>query len=67
MSKTLVQQQFGQDDGIGFQHKKSPLELARARHFGLLGIVERVQLLDGRLDIESKPNQGTRLRVTVPL
>lgn len=50
-----------EDDGRGY----TPSE---ERHsLGLAGIVERVQLLEGRLQIESAPGQGCRLLVEVPL
>ena len=55
-----------EDDGRGFD----PAEVARRPgrpHFGLLGIRERVELLGGRLTIDSAPGRGTRLRVEVPL
>jgi len=34
---------------------------------GLLGIRERVELLGGRVTIESAPGRGTRVAVTVPI
>lgn len=44
-----------QDDGIG-------MDVAAAhRGLGLLGAAERVAALGGRLDIDSRPGQGTRL------
>ena len=45
-----------EDDGRGF----SPDEPTDDGH-GLLGIRERVALLDGRLSIESSPGAGTTL------
>jgi len=35
--------------------------------FGLLGMRERATALGGRIDIESAPDQGTTVRVTVPI
>jgi PAS domain S-box-containing protein len=35
--------------------------------FGLVSIRERLGLLDGRMDIESAPGQGSRVTLTVPL
>lgn len=46
------------DDGVGSTDKTSG--------FGLLGIRERVALLGGELTVDSAPNQGFRLAVTVP-
>lgn len=51
------------DDGIGFQMPKSPTDFAPAGHFGLLGIHERVDLIGGRLEIQSEAGQGTCLSV----
>lgn len=51
------------DDGIGFD----PLAVAQqAGHYGLLGLRERARLLQGQLDIVSKPGQGTTLRLCLP-
>ncbi|MEV0224065.1 sensor histidine kinase [Streptomyces sp. NPDC050704] len=48
------------DDGRGFAPD------AAAAGFGLLGMRERVQLVAGSVDIDSCPESGTRLTVTVP-
>ncbi len=53
------------DDGRGFV-----LEDVRARpssSIGLFGMSERIALVDGRLEIESTPGQGTTVRATVPI
>jgi signal transduction histidine kinase len=51
-----------EDDGVGF-HSAS-----RSRPgLGLLGIEERVQELEGTLDIISHPGRGTILRVKIPV
>ncbi|MDE2814067.1 MAG: GAF domain-containing sensor histidine kinase [Gemmatimonadota bacterium] len=50
------------DDGRGF----APEQLSGDR-FGLVGLNERARLLGGRLDVESKPGQGTRIIAVVPL
>jgi signal transduction histidine kinase len=34
---------------------------------GLLGMRERVELLGGRLSVESAPGQGTRVQVRLPI
>ena len=51
------------DRGIGF-------DVARARMKGGLGLVgmrERIHLLNGTITIESKPGHGTTIRASVPL
>ncbi|SCE51439.1 PAS domain S-box-containing protein [Streptomyces sp. SolWspMP-5a-2] len=37
------------------------------RGSGLIGLVDRVEAIGGRLDLRSPPGQGTTLRVTAPL
>lgn len=53
------------DDGIGFV--PADVMQDRAGHLGLRGIKNRVKKLRGRLNIESAPNQGTSIRIIVPL
>jgi signal transduction histidine kinase len=55
------------DDGIGFDVVRT-VEGATARgHLGLLGMRERVQILGGSLEVDSKPARGTRIRISVPV
>lgn len=49
------------DNGKGFQ--PGP----KKRSYGLLGIRERVNMLGGEVDIQSKPGDGTSVRVAIPL
>ncbi|MCL4303992.1 MAG: hypothetical protein KJ077_50375 [Anaerolineae bacterium] len=56
-----------QDDGRGFEPPVNPAELAHTGHFGLMGIRERALLLGGRLEVRSKPGDGTTLEVFLPL
>ena len=50
------------DDGCGFDiHGKEALE-----GLGLAGMKERAELLDGMLEIQSRPGKGTELRFQVP-
>ena len=51
------------DTGIGFD----PGIPARGRHLGLAGMRERVRLVNGTLDIESAPGQGTTIVAWAPL
>ncbi|MGE5204699.1 MAG: sensor histidine kinase [Chlamydiota bacterium] len=50
-----------QDDGVGF------LPAGANKGLGLVGIQERVQALEGRCKIVSRPSQGTTIRVELPL
>lgn len=54
-----------EDDGRGFEPEN--VSHAERRHFGLMGIEERVEILGGHVKIESAPGQGTRVRLEVPL
>ena len=51
------------DNGLGFDMPKSPTDFAPSGHFGLLGIRERADLIGARLEVESTPGNGTRLKV----
>jgi PAS domain S-box-containing protein len=47
------------DNGIGFDYAKAK----RIDSYGLLGMKERVYLINGELTVESKPNRGTSIIV----
>jgi two-component system, NarL family, sensor histidine kinase UhpB len=51
------------DDGVGFD-QASP---GKGRHLGLASMRERVGLVNGTLDIESAPGQGTAIVAWVPM
>ena len=46
------------DDGVGGADP--------TKGSGLRGLVDRVEALDGRLEVESQPGKGTRIRVEIP-
>jgi two-component system, NarL family, sensor kinase len=50
------------DDGVGFVPDERT-----ARGLGLRSMDERVRLAQGHVDIESRPGQGTRVLVRMPL
>jgi signal transduction histidine kinase len=50
-----------EDDGAGFDQRT-----VREEGIGLLGMRERLALLDGRLEIESRPGAGTTIVAEVP-
>jgi signal transduction histidine kinase len=47
------------DDGVGGADT--------AKGTGLRGLADRVEALDGRLELQSEPEGGTRLRAEIPL
>jgi signal transduction histidine kinase/PAS domain-containing protein len=51
-----------EDNGVGF----NPLEIDQTQRLGLLGMRERVDMLEGTLTIESELGVGTTLFVEVP-
>ncbi|AOZ93228.1 sensor histidine kinase [Paenibacillus crassostreae] len=53
-----------QDNGCGF----NPMQLEEKRndHFGIMGMRERAELLEGRMEINSKVNEGTKIIVHIP-
>ncbi len=53
------------DDGVGFEVPDNPAEFAPGGHFGLLGIYERTEMIDARLEIQSSPGEGTTLTITL--
>jgi len=53
------------DDGVGFAPALSKTDLNQG--FGLFSIRERLELMGGRIEIESVPSQGTRVRLYAPL
>jgi signal transduction histidine kinase len=53
------------DDGIGFDPARAA-QLLKDGHYGLAGMRERVELGGGRLDLESRPGEGTTIEVALP-
>jgi two-component system sensor histidine kinase DegS len=51
------------DDGMGFDLEKSKA----TGSFGLLGMKERTQLLEGTVDVQSAPGEGTKILFQIPL
>lgn len=55
-----------EDDGLGFDAALVPPPDGR-QHMGLFGIRERAAALGGEAHIDSRPGEGTRVRVLLPL
>lgn len=51
-----------EDNGIGF----NPNGMANENRLGLFGMHERIEMLGGKLIIESSPGKGTTISVEVP-
>jgi signal transduction histidine kinase len=54
------------DKGVGFDVEERLVQAAKAGHLGLVGMGERVRLLGGKLEIDSKPGGPTRVFARVP-
>lgn len=55
------------DDGVGMPASFSDQDSPVGYQQGLLGMRERVTLLDGQISIESAPDKGTRVDIAIPL
>lgn len=56
------------DNGVGFAVDKLEAKIARGNaHFGIMGMRERVELLEGRMEIESGRNAGTKITMVIPI
>lgn len=54
------------DDGRGFEPETALIQAARGGHLGLVSMHERVRMLGGRTDINSRPGGPTVIAVTLP-
>jgi signal transduction histidine kinase len=55
------------DDGIGFNPDVTPARGRRGSAQGLANVRRRAELLDASLEIESAPERGSRLSLTMPV
>jgi signal transduction histidine kinase len=55
------------DDGVGFEVTRTLERTLSGRHLGLLGMKERVDILGGEFQIDSRPGHGTCIRISIPL
>jgi PAS domain S-box-containing protein len=54
-----------EDDGVGFDPRSvAGQELGEST--GLVGMRERVRLVDGQIEIDARPREGTRIAVYIP-
>lgn len=56
-----------EDDGRGFDPEETQSRVEPGRGLGLSTIRQRIRMLGGRLDLWSRPGQGTRLAFVIPL
>lgn len=55
------------DDGGGFAVPTGFSKLAQNDHYGLIGMAERVEWVNGTLNVESRVGGGTELTICIPL
>jgi PAS domain S-box-containing protein len=55
-----------EDDGKGFDVAARELKLNNEKRMGLRSMKERVNLLQGRMTIQSRPMKGTKILITYP-
>ncbi|MDQ6733364.1 MAG: sensor histidine kinase [Nitrospirota bacterium] len=55
------------DDGVGFDVMHAQQRAAQGESLGLLGMEERIRLLEGRLSIRSSSGTGTEVTASIPL
>lgn len=54
------------DNGKGFDVSETLRNIRVNGNFGLLGMKERVDLVDGEINIKSSKNSGTKIEVSIP-
>lgn len=57
------------DKGRGFEPPplNGPKATEKQEHIGLRGMRERAELVGGKITVESRPGEGTRIRVEIPV
>lgn len=55
------------DNGAGFHADLIEAKAKDSSHFGLIGMRERVELLEGRMEIDSTIGQGTKIAIHIPV
>lgn len=56
-----------QDAGNGFVVPETLGTFAEQGHYGLIGVAERIESLKGQVQIDSAPDAGTSITITLPL
>lgn len=54
------------DNGVGFDYNTILSNCYSGNHYGLVGMLERAEMIDGTLNIFSETNNGTRILLKIP-
>ena len=54
------------DDGIGFDVQKRMATITKEKRMGIRSMEQRIKLLKGEMEIQSKPNKGTKISINFP-
>jgi len=55
------------DNGKGFDVNRRRKQALKEKRMGLQSMVERVRLLEGKIDIQSRPGKGSYIRIEIPV
>ncbi|MDP3147590.1 MAG: two-component regulator propeller domain-containing protein [Ignavibacteria bacterium] len=55
------------DDGVGIQSDSDEKSIEQKYGFGLSGILERIRIMNGKIEIKSPQNNGTNIFITFPI
>lgn len=55
-----------QDDGIAFDPSRILFRKGKRQRLGLIGMRERIEMVDGTFNIQSKPGKGTTILADIP-
>ena len=56
-----------EDNGRGFDMQKRAAAAGQEKRMGLRSMQERVKLMNGAMELKSKPGQGTRVSIKLPI
>jgi len=55
-----------EDDGKGFNVEDRLAEASKEKRMGLRSMEQRVSLLNGKMRIQSRPKEGTKVFIEIP-
>ncbi|MBC8080705.1 MAG: sensor histidine kinase [Gorillibacterium sp.] len=55
------------DNGQGFNVERMETVITKGTNYGIMGMRERLELLEGKMDIESHKEVGTKITMDIPL